>query len=207
MDKSKPPISLQHFDYFIVLDFEATCNENRNRGMKAQEIIEFPSVLINAKTLEVEDEFQVYVKPEVHPKLTDFCTKLTGIRQDKVDTGKTFQEAFAGYLAWLESKGLTTKFTFAFVTCGDWDLKTMLPKQCQLSGIKIPPIFMQWVNIKHVFQSYYHKKPGGMVQMLNYLAIQLTGRHHSGIDDCRNITKILQTLIQDGAVVNLTWEI
>lgn len=27
----------QPFEYYIVLDFEATCNENRNRGMKVRQ--------------------------------------------------------------------------------------------------------------------------------------------------------------------------
>ena len=31
------------------------------------------------------------------------------------------------------------------------------------------------------------------------------GRHHSGIDDARNITAILRKMIQDGCVVRLTW--
>ena len=64
---------------------EATCDENTK--VSPQEIIEFPSVLLNTKTLEIVDEIQIYVKPRVHPKLTNFCTELTGITQDKTDAG------------------------------------------------------------------------------------------------------------------------
>lgn len=38
-------------------------------------------MLIDAKTLEVVGEFHYYVKPLVNPKLTAFCTELTGITQ------------------------------------------------------------------------------------------------------------------------------
>jgi inhibitor of KinA sporulation pathway (predicted exonuclease) len=46
----------------------------------------------------------------------------------------------------------------------------------------------------------YKVKAGGMVNMLNYLNIPLEGRHHSGIDDTRNIAKILLKIISDGHV-------
>lgn len=49
----------QKFDYFLVLDFEATCDDQTK--IKNQEIIEFPTVLINAKTLTKETEFHQYV--------------------------------------------------------------------------------------------------------------------------------------------------
>jgi len=52
----------QIYDYFLVLDFEATCDNNISGWQ--HEIIEFPTVLVNAKTLEIEDEFHVYIKPE-----------------------------------------------------------------------------------------------------------------------------------------------
>ena len=43
------------FDYFIILDFEAQCEEFKT--IEPQEIIEFPCVLLNTKTLEIDGEF------------------------------------------------------------------------------------------------------------------------------------------------------
>ena len=45
------------------------------------EVIEFPTVLLDAASLEVVDEFRVYVRPVRNPVLTPFCTSLTGIEQ------------------------------------------------------------------------------------------------------------------------------
>ena len=42
---------MQTFDYFCVLDFEATCKEGS--VIEPQEIIEFPVVVLNADTLQV----------------------------------------------------------------------------------------------------------------------------------------------------------
>ena len=36
--------------------------------------------------------------------------------------------------------------------------------------------------------------------MLDYLNLEFIGRHHSGIDDTRNIAKILLKIISDGHV-------
>ena len=61
------------FDYFVVLDFEATCDDGGTVPKSKQEIIEFPAVLLDGKTLEPVDELQVYVKPVIVPKITKFC--------------------------------------------------------------------------------------------------------------------------------------
>ena len=43
-----------------------------------------------------------------------------------------------------------------------------------------------------------------MVPMLSQLKMQVLGTHHVGIDDTRNIARVLQRLIIDGAVLQLT---
>ncbi|CAK9100291.1 unnamed protein product [Durusdinium trenchii] len=75
------PECASDYDCYVVLDFEATCWEGRHAD---QEIIEFPLVLVDAKTLTQVDEFRTYVRPEQNPTLSQFCTKLTGITQEQV---------------------------------------------------------------------------------------------------------------------------
>lgn len=88
------------------------------------------------------------------------------------------------------------------VTCGDWDLKTMLPRQLTLTNTKLSPkvsaLLTNRVNIKFAFAKAYNKKPKGMAGMLEDLGLNLEGRHHSGIDDSRNIARITAKLIADG---------
>ncbi|VEL34126.1 unnamed protein product [Protopolystoma xenopodis] len=55
------------------------------------EIIEFPVVKLNLETLHTDSVFHTYVLPRVNPVLTQFCTELTGIRQEMID-GKPFLE-------------------------------------------------------------------------------------------------------------------
>lgn len=78
----RPDIQFQEFQYFVVIDFEATCDKEKNPH--PQEIIEFPSVLVNSMTGQLEDYFQLYVRPSHNQLLTDFCKELTGIQQTQV---------------------------------------------------------------------------------------------------------------------------
>jgi len=197
----------QIYDYFLVLDFEATCDNNVSNWQ--HEIIEFPTVLVNAKTLEIEDEFHLYIKPEKNPILTTFCKELTGIKQEWVDSGVSFYDGIKLFDTWMSQKGLLPgQKNFVFVTCGDWDFNVMLPQQCSKLNIKRPASFSEWINIKIPFcQLYGRAKRLGMAGMLSFLGLPLEGRHHSGIDDCRNITRILIQMIQDGCVFHTTTSI
>ena len=76
----------EDFDYLLILDFEAQCEDGQK--LEIQEIIEFPVVPIHVKDKKhVEHIFHHYVKPEKVPLLTEFCKNLTGIKQEWVDGG------------------------------------------------------------------------------------------------------------------------
>eukprot|EP00123_Amoebidium_parasiticum_P021308 comp65282_c0_seq1/m.47982 comp65282_c0_seq1/g.47982 ORF comp65282_c0_seq1/g.47982 comp65282_c0_seq1/m.47982 type:complete len:297 (-) comp65282_c0_seq1:177-1067(-) len=190
------------FDYLMVLDFEAVCFPDGEPKPKPQEIIEWPTLALNLKTLSVEQTFHVYIKPQVYPTLTPFCTELTGITQETVDSGSTFPDAFQQHLKWLQANGWSEAKPqrWAYVTCGDWDLAQCLPANCNHHKLIAPVAMRQWVNLKKVFESVTGTKPPGMVSMLQDLGLEMKGRHHSGIDDCTNIAQIVVALIQKGAV-------
>merc|ERR1712046_347164 len=120
--------------------------------LEPQEVIEFPIVLVDVRSLRVVGEFRSYVRPVHHPQLTPFCTQLTGIQQSWLDNAPTWPEALIEAQAWCDRKLAELGWTsFTFVTCGHWDLKTMIGKQCAASRQHVPERFRQWVNIKDVF--------------------------------------------------------
>uniref|UniRef100_A0A8B9NS93 ERI1 exoribonuclease family member 3 n=1 Tax=Accipiter nisus TaxID=211598 RepID=A0A8B9NS93_9AVES len=143
---SFPP---QRYHYFLVLDFEATCDKPQ---IHPQEIIEFPILKLNGRTMEIESTFHMYVQPVVHPQLTPFCTELTGIIQGMVDGQPSLQQVLERVDEWMAKEGLLDPSVKSiFVTCGDWDLKVMLPGQCQYLGLPVADYFKQWINLKKVF--------------------------------------------------------
>ena len=196
--------SEQHFEYLLVLDFEATCQGGRK--ISPQEIIEFPCALLNVKNgFQIEDIFHKYVRPIHHPILTEFCTNLTGITNDMVSTSDTFEPVFTQFRKWVENEhdlvGLETESTkdrFAFVTCGDWDLRHMLPEQSRISQVSVPGYMKRWINVKSSFSSSFGTKqfPKGLSSMLTQIGLEFEGRPHSGIDDVKNIVRIVQHLAQ-----------
>ncbi|RXG60065.1 hypothetical protein Avbf_14991 [Armadillidium vulgare] len=176
----------QNYDSFLVLDFEATCQEGTR--ISRPEIIEFPVLKVDSRTFDVTAKFHRYVRPVLNPQLTDFCTKLTGITQ---------------FQTWLLEK-VGPKERFLFVTCGDWDLKSMLPDQCKRECIILPSYFNTWMNIKKAYAHVTGVFTKGMLAMLNDLKLEHIGRHHSGIDDCTNIVSILKALNDMGCVFRPT---
>lgn len=187
--------------YLCVLDFEATC-WNKNPKLDRQEIIEFPSVLYELNSnneIIFISEFSKYVKPVLEPVLSDFCTELTGITQEQVDDANIIEKVYNEHFEWLKSNtSSNSNADIHIVTCGAWDLKIMLPKEIKNKKLHYHQVYKKYINIKDEFEYFYKKKAGGMVSMLNYLDIKLEGRHHSGIDDTRNIAKILLRIISDG---------
>ncbi|XP_050740407.1 ERI1 exoribonuclease 3-like [Eriocheir sinensis] len=184
-------LTSQKYDYFLVLDFEATCDKGKR--IKPQEIIEFPVLKVNAKTYQEESKFRQFVRPTHNPKLTDFCTELTKIQQEDVNKAKPFEEVFEDFKQWMENDvGLDKEFLF--VTCGNWDLQTMLPSQCTLCNIPVPYYCKTWLNIKKSYAIKKKEYVNGMLPMLEGLNLTHEGVLHSGLDDCRNIAKILKAL-------------
>lgn len=86
---------------------------------------------------------------------------------------------------------------FVILTCGDWDLRTCLAAEAAYKRLEIPEYLKRWVNIKDIYPT-----PGKhMIQMLNDFQIPQEGRHHSGIDDCRNLTNVVKNILRAGGAV------
>jgi ERI1 exoribonuclease 3 len=196
------------YTHAIILDFEATCDD-RNQP-RPQEIVEFPSVLISLESLETVAEFRSFVRPYHHPVLTEFCAKFNSVSQADVDSAGTFPEVLVNHQAWLDDYDLSEE-NGLFVTCGDWDLGMMLLAQCLVAVSPVEvlrPIYTRWQNVKRAFCFVRNRlKAPGMAAMLKDLGLPLTGHHHRGIDDCRNIAELYKALLQSGATADVTAEL
>ena len=170
--------------FYCILDFEATCDGSENFP---NEIIEFPSILIDEFFNKISD-FKSYCKPLKNSILHQFCIDLTGITQDNIDNAPSFKETLIRHQRWIYEN---TSNDVIFVTCGKWDLDIQMPKECLKNCIKMPGIYKNYINVKDLFKQLYPTvKNSGMISMLKTLKLELEGRHHSGYDDCVNITKI-----------------
>ncbi|KAJ8755044.1 hypothetical protein K2173_016525 [Erythroxylum novogranatense] len=196
----------QDFDFFLVLDLEGKV-----------EILEFPVLIIDAKAMAVVDLFHRFVRPSAmsEQRTSEYIERKYG--KFGVDgvwhaTALPFKEVLEQFETWLTQRCLwkgkhgTCLNRAAFVTCGNWDLKTIVPHQCKVSEVKLPAYFMEWINLKDVYQNFYNPKQEarGMRAMMDQLRIPILGSHHLGIDDTKNIARVLLRMLADGAVIPIT---
>ncbi|KAH7286532.1 hypothetical protein KP509_32G011400 [Ceratopteris richardii] len=194
----------QPFQYYLVLDLE---------GMV--EILEFPVVMIDTTTLKVVDRFHRFVRPikMSEARIDEYIEGKYGRwGLDRVwhDTAIPFTKVLKQFEHWMAKHGIwdarqDCKLKHAaFVTCGNWDVKTKIPQQCATSSISLPTYFFEWVNLKDIYLNFYQRRAGGMLAMLRGLQIPMAGTHHVGLDDAHNIARVLQRIIIDGGVVKIT---
>ncbi|KAM3350734.1 hypothetical protein ACQJBY_023048 [Aegilops geniculata] len=197
----------QDFDFFLVVDFEATCEKDAR--IYPQEIIEFPAVLVDGATGLIQSAFRRYVRPKHRPVLTQFCRDLTGIRQEDVDGGVDLGEALWLHDAWLKAAtaeaGNKRRVRLAVVTWGDWDCRTMLEFECRFKGIEKPSYFDSWINLRIPFQEALGG--GGRVNLqeaVRAAGLDWEGRLHCGLDDARNTARLLAEIMRRGVKITIT---
>ncbi|PAN24065.1 hypothetical protein PAHAL_4G198900 [Panicum hallii] len=199
-DKVKP----QKLDYLLILDLEGKV-----------EILEFPVVMIDAQSMGFIDSFHRFVRPTVmnEQRITEYIEGKYGkFGVDRVwnDTAIPFKEVLQEFEDWIGNHNLWKKEqggslkSAAFVTCGNWDLKTKVPEQCKVSNIKLPTYFMEWINLKDIYLNFYSRRATGMMTMMRQLQMPTVGSHHLGIDDSKNIARVVQRMLADGAMMQIT---
>lgn len=176
---------------YLVIDFEATCCDRGTVPREHMEIIEIGAVMVAARDFRVEGEFQSFVRPVRHSVLTPFCRQLTSIRQADVDAAPAFGEMVATFKEWLYRwRG------FTFCSWGDYDLH-QLNQDCDFH--RVPnPIGAPHLNLKRAMTERLalRKKPG-LGDAVKMAGLQFEGTAHRGIDDARNIARLLPLIVGD----------
>jgi inhibitor of KinA sporulation pathway (predicted exonuclease) len=172
-----PPTS-----YYLVVDLEATCDDRGAVPRAESEIIEIGAVLVDGRTLRPVGEFQAFVRPILHPTLTAFCTQLTTIAQADVDAALTFPEVAPRLAAFGEGA--------VFCSWGAYD-RNQLEADARRHGVP-SPLGPRHLNVKEVFaRAAGDRRTMGNRSVLRRLGLAAHGTHHRGIDDARNIARLL----------------
>ena len=183
-------MNLTDFDHYLIVDLESTCCDRNGANPNLiprheMEIIEIGAVLLDANSLRTLDEFNTFIHPVRHPKLTAFCTQLTTIQQSDVDTAPNFPEAIQAFQTWLAPYS-----RLLFCSWGDYD-KTQLAQDCAYHQLAFP-LAAPHLNIKRQFtDSQNLPKRYGMDGALKMAGLELLGTHHRGIDDVRNMAQLM----------------
>jgi inhibitor of KinA sporulation pathway (predicted exonuclease) len=172
--------------YYLIVDLEATCSDDGSVPKHEMEIIEIGGVLQNARTFEIESEFQTLVSPVRHPRLTAFCTELTGIRQDMLADAPLFPQALDSFTKWMDQSK-----DALFCSWGDYD-RYQFMQDCEYHQIAYP-FRTGHLNLKaELTRTMNLGKKLGIAQALRRLGLRFEGAHHRGLDDARNIARIVR---------------
>lgn len=177
-------------DKILVVDIEATCWDSKNPEGMENDIIEIGICMLDVVTGEIEDNRGIIVKPE-RSTISPFCTELTTITPELVEKeGISFQEALKILRNEFESQSR------CWASFGAYDLK-QFQRQCAALG-RGYPFGPSHINVKTTFalkKQLNHEV--GMAGALEQLQIPLEGTHHRGVDDAKNIAKILKWILQN----------
>ncbi|KAH9854042.1 ribonuclease H-like domain-containing protein [Lenzites betulinus] len=217
------PRRKQPYDAFLVLDVEATCVAGAGFDYP-NEIIEWPVCLLRwkdkvkgkARQLEVVDEFRSFVRPTWRPQLSEFCTSLTGITQAQVDKAPTFPEVLEHFRAFLAKHQLIDSESgrrltrFCFCSDGPYDIRDFVIDM---------PVWLTWdvMDVRFAVGEWHALATAGteyrttgafplprrvslsIPRQLHALGLApFEGRPHSGIDDTRNIARLVVELARRG---------
>eukprot|EP00469_Lotharella_globosa_P008088 CAMPEP_0167772096 /NCGR_PEP_ID=MMETSP0111_2-20121227/654_1 /TAXON_ID=91324 /ORGANISM="Lotharella globosa, Strain CCCM811" /LENGTH=500 /DNA_ID=CAMNT_0007661543 /DNA_START=13 /DNA_END=1515 /DNA_ORIENTATION=+ len=193
---------VHEFDCIVIVDLEATCDEGSNPKVTqgAQEIIEFPWILVDLKAPggpAICDRQQRYVRPVMNKTLTPFCRGLTGISQSDVDKApelKDVVDAFAEYMRALTMQGKTC----ALLADGEWDFKVLLQSEAKRKNLSVPSYFRSFFDLRSIFTKFKGMQRPSLKRMLTACGLDFEGKHHHGMDDCNNIARIALALVTDG---------
>ncbi len=178
-----------HPQHYLVVDLEATCNNDGSLPREEMETIEIGAVMVNAGELQPVGEFQSFIRPIRHPRLSTFCRELTSIAQADVDSADTFPPAFARFAEW--SAGFEQVL---FCSWGDYDRKQLL-QDCRFHGAAYP-FGDGHLNLKARFSERLGiRRRLGLAKALARVGLELVGTHHRGIDDARNIARLLPHIV------------
>ena len=170
---------------YLVVDLEATCDDRNSIPVDERETIEVGAVLVDGVSLRSVGEFQMFVRPVLHPKLTAFCTELTTITQEDVHTAPTFPAVATRLAAFGEGA--------VFCSWGAFD-RNQLAADAARHGVAMP-LPGRHLNLKQAFARATGERRCGNRRALDRAGISATGTHHRGLDDARNIAALLPFIL------------
>jgi len=171
---------------YLVVDLEWTCCNDDSIPNGEHETIEIGAVLVDGSTLLGFSEFDAFVKPVQHPILTNFCTTLTGIRQEDVDSADEFPKVFARFQDWINLYKAAL-----FCSWGGGDKKRFMD-DCMFHKMDYP--FTNHLDLSRVFTKVTGRRCMHR-RAMKILGVEPEGKHHRGISDARNIVKMLPILL------------
>ena len=194
----------------FIVDVEATCwttdpdqpwSEQQNG--RPNEVIEIGIVALNLKDMGILQQASYLVKPR-RTAVSKFCTELTGWTQQDVDGAPDILEVLSSIR---RDFNITRHHTWW--SYGEYDKYKLSSEPGNGSLFDLYGTISQefpqspfsqmraHFNAKTLFAMKHNlQRELGMARAMNFLNLPLEGRHHNGLDDAVNITKIVKNILR-----------
>lgn len=176
-------------DRIAIIDLECTCDDTGEIIPRHEmEIIEIGCVIADIKG-NTYNEFNCFVKPVIHPTLTSFCTQLTSISQDQVNNGLSFEKALTGLDDFLFNENINMWGSWGGFDANQIrkDIRNNRIRETSFPFLRLPHTNL---SAEYVIQNKLKKKVG-VRKALSQNKMNFIGVPHRGIDDVRNIARLL----------------
>ena len=175
----------------MVVDFEATCGPGVSKNQA--EIIEVGAVLYSFYSLDVNVEeaptFHRYIKPQIVPQITRFCTKLTGITQEMVNEAPEFETMIQKWEQFLKANDCSSE-TVVFGCWTDFDIKQL---RRELDRNEVSFGFPNWIDLQRAYKNHQQKKSIQSVKKaIEEQGLEFIGQAHSALHDAQNTARLVE---------------
>lgn len=175
-------IDLNKIKYILTIDLEMTCDNHPHFTRQDQEIIEI-GWLLQDLNYNIIKQNNFFVKPLINPKITDYCTNLTGIVQEDVQNCFPLRIELARWLSELPNSDS--------LILAAWGADPIL-LQTELTDQETEyPFYEEFINIKLV-DNFNCKTRRSLKTAIEDLGLILEKPHHRALPDAITASKILQ---------------
>lgn len=159
-----------------------------------QEIIEIGAVRLNDR-LEVEDTFQMMIKPSLYHKMHPKIRQKTKITREELELGTPFREAIVIFREWIGSEDSVM---------GSWgiDDHQELVRNCRFHHIDTT-WFQRHVDIQQLCMKHLEMPKGyqvGLKKAVQHFGIHLDNSFHKALHDAIYTAHVYRALIEVQAV-------
>ena len=190
-DQLETIIQKEDREYYVVLDVESNMQDSKV-SFKEQDVTEIAAYLLDKNTLSHIDSFITFVRPAIHPKLTQKYKKITGVKQSDVDSAPGFYKAIDDFRSWLYS------YSGQKTICV-WSKNDLfkLKYSCELYKCECP--FNEDKDILDVSKMFSdskgYKRTYNLYSGMKKARIDFEGVQHRATDDANNIVEIMRELL------------
>ena len=161
-----------------------------------QEIIEIGAVKLS-ESGDIDDTFQMMVKPTLYHKMHPKIKQKTKITMDQLETGLPFGSAVEAFREWINTEE---------PVMGSWgrDDHQEFLRNCQFHGLETH-WFQKHVDIQKLCMQHFASPKGhqvGLKKAVEHFGIQLSNSFHKALHDAiytAHVYRALKQAQQDGA--------